>query len=172
MPIFQTENKGMTNEQKRQKLSQKGEKWLRKKRFESLLFQVRRATGDNGRKNFLQCCTEEGSGITWMGPRKSRLRRQMTIKSWTLPHTMIFCCQCQFAHCDGCTLGNIRKRNMSIEKVKNAARVSECLFLHISSIKCPSMGSAKSLCLMMDDHSGFSIRVYLKRKLGQQEKGI
>ena len=34
------------------------------------------------------------------------------------------------------------------------------------------MGGAKYLCLMMDDHSGFVLGTYLKRKSDLQEKGI
>ncbi len=77
-----------------------------------------------------------------------------------------------FRHCDGCALGKMRKKNIAKEKVPNAPRNGDCLFLDISSIKYPSMGGAKYLCLMMDDHSGFVVGSYLKKKSDLQEKGV
>ena len=77
-----------------------------------------------------------------------------------------------FRHCDGCALGKMRKKNVTKEKVPNASRNGDRLFLDISSIKYPSMGGARYLCLMMDDHSGFVVGSYLKKKSELQEKGI
>ena len=69
-----------------------------------------------------------------------------------------------FRHCDRCTLGKTRKKNVTKEKVPNASRNRDRLFLDISSIKYPSMGGARYLCLMMDYHSGFVVGSYLKKK--------
>ena len=77
-----------------------------------------------------------------------------------------------FRHCDGCALGKMKKKNVPKDKVPNAPRSGDRLFLDISSIKYPSMGGAKYLCLMMDDHSGFVTGSYLKKKSDLQEKGI
>ena len=77
-----------------------------------------------------------------------------------------------FRHCDGCALGKMRKKNIAKEKIPNAPRNGDRLFLDISSIKYPSMGGAKYLCLMMDDHSGFVVGSYLKKKSDLQVKGV
>ena len=69
-------------------------------------------------------------------------------------------------------MGKMRKKNVPKEKVKNASKVGDRLFLDFSSNKYPSMGGAKFLCLMMDDHSGFLIAEYLKQKSDLAEKGV
>ena len=75
-------------------------------------------------------------------------------------------------HCDGCVLGKMRQKNLPKQKIASAKEVGHRFFLDISSIKYQSIGGAKYLALFMDDHSGFLVGVYLKRKSELEEKGL
>ena len=66
----------------------------------------------------------------------------------------------------------MRQKNIPKQKVPNAKDVGQHFFLDISSIKYKSIGGVKYLALLMDDHSGFLVGLYLKQKSGLEEKGV
>ena len=74
-------------------------------------------------------------------------------------------------HCEGCGLGKTRQKKINKELVERAKKVGDRMFLDISSIKHESAGGAKFWAMFMDDHSGFLISRFLKKKSDLAEKG-
>ena len=58
-------------------------------------------------------------------------------------------------HCEGCSLGKTKQKNINKIIVPRAKQVGERTFMDISSIKHKSAGEAKFWALFMDDCSGF-----------------
>ena len=53
-------------------------------------------------------------------------------------------------HCEGCSRGKMKQKNVSKEPIERAKTVGERMFMDISSIKRKSTGGAKFWALFMD----------------------